>query len=143
MKVVIVEPGRYARIAEIDGSLRSLQKIVDGTITAAYPWKEPVGLVCNDEGLLNGMKPCRYIPGYQVIHGPFFICGLDKENFASLTEKQADRYEKLFHSPELIFNAPFGLMIERCTPEEYEDFYKALEASKNSAAQKSQRNPER
>lgn len=141
MRVVIVEPGKYARIADIDGSLNSMQEIVVGSICAAYPWEERVGLVCNDEGLINGMLPCRYIPGYQVICGPFFICGLGEENFDSLTEEQAARYEKLFHTPELIIDAPFGLMIERCTPEEFDDFLRHFE-SKPQEKSPSQ-NPER
>jgi len=36
-----------------------------------------------------------------IICGPFFICGLGEEDFCSLTEEQATKYSKLFHSPEV------------------------------------------
>ena len=55
MKVVMAEPGQYARAAEIGDGLESLQKAVGGLIDCAYPWREKVCIVCNDEGLINGM----------------------------------------------------------------------------------------
>lgn len=42
MKVVMVEPGQYARAAEIGDGLESLQKAVGGLIDCAYPWREKV-----------------------------------------------------------------------------------------------------
>lgn len=47
MKIVLVEPGKEAREAEITGSLQSMQQLVGGLIQAIYPWEEPVTLVCN------------------------------------------------------------------------------------------------
>lgn len=47
MRVVLVEPGKAARVAEIDGSLEGMQKTVSGYIQAVYPFEEPVCLVCN------------------------------------------------------------------------------------------------
>ena len=55
MKVVMVEPGQYARAAEIGNELESMQAAVGGLIDCAYPWREKVCIVCNDEGLINGM----------------------------------------------------------------------------------------
>lgn len=48
MKVVMVEPGQYARIEELDTGLESLQKAVGGLIDCAYPWQEKVCIVCNE-----------------------------------------------------------------------------------------------
>ena len=59
MKVVMAEPGQYARAAEIGDGLESLQKAVGGLIDCAYPWREKVCIVCNDEGLINGMPMNR------------------------------------------------------------------------------------
>lgn len=36
-----------------------------------------------------------------IIAGAFFICGTDGENFASLTNEQALRYERMFRHPEV------------------------------------------
>ena len=50
MEVLLVEPGKEARIAEIGGDLKSLQAAVGGYIEATYPFDDSVALVCNDEG---------------------------------------------------------------------------------------------
>ena len=56
IKVVMVEPGKEARIDKIDNSLESMQQIVGGWIEAYYPFEEEVCIVCNDEGKINGME---------------------------------------------------------------------------------------
>lgn len=61
IKVVLLEPGKLARIADIDASLKGMQKIVGGSIEAYYPFEEQVCIVCNDEGKINGMDLNRAI----------------------------------------------------------------------------------
>ena len=104
MKVVMVEPGQYARITEIEDTLEAKQAAVGGLITCAYPWEELVCIVANDEGLINGMPLNRYVEDYQVLAGPFFICGLTEDDFCSLTDEQAERYCQMFLRPELFLN---------------------------------------
>ena len=117
MKVVICEPGQYARIAEIEPTLTAEQKVVGGLIDCVYPWpNDMVGLVCNDEGKLNGLPLNRALEDYDVIAGTFFICGISGENFCSLTEEQTARYLQKFHDPEVFTQTPFGLLRMRTTP---------------------------
>ena len=92
MKIVLVEPGKEAREAEITGSLREMQKLVGGLIQTMYPWEDPGALVCNDEGKILGMPLNRVLEDYDVIAGPFFICGIEGDHFCSLTEDQAETY---------------------------------------------------
>lgn len=47
MKVLIVEPGKYPREADIEHTLEAEQAVVDGTIEAVYPWKDNACIVCN------------------------------------------------------------------------------------------------
>lgn len=101
MKVVMVEPGQYARITELEDTLEAKQRAVGGLITCAYPWEENVCIIANDEGLINGMPLNRYVEDYQVLAGPFFVCGLTKDAFCGLTDEQAERYRKVFEKPEL------------------------------------------
>ena len=54
MKIVLVEPGKEARPAEISGSLQSMQQLVGGIIQAIYPWTDPVAMICHDEGKIIG-----------------------------------------------------------------------------------------
>ena len=35
-----------------------------------------------------------------IIAGPFFVCGLGEENFASLPKELTEKYEGMFHQPE-------------------------------------------
>ena len=83
MEVLLVEPGKEARIAEIGNDLKSLQAAVGGYIEATYPFDDPVALVCNDEGKIMQMPLNRALRGedgriYDAIAGPFFICGLGR-----------------------------------------------------------------
>lgn len=61
IKVVLCEPGKVARVAEIGTELSDLQRVVGGLIEPYYPFEEQVCIVCNDEGKYNGMRPCRAI----------------------------------------------------------------------------------
>ena len=97
MDVLIVEPGMEPYEAEIDGSLKSMQNIVGGSIEAAYPYEDHVAIVCNDEGLINGMELNRKISEHSVIAGPFFVCGLGEEDFVSLPPDLMAKYKAKFH----------------------------------------------
>lgn len=122
MKVLIVEPGKYPREAEITGDLKSMQEIVGGTMQAVYPWKDRAALVCNDEGKLMGLPLNRSLEDYDIIAGTFFICGLGKENFCSLTEAQMERYKSKYGMPELFFKMPDGVKGKPCPPNVYRLF---------------------
>ena len=126
MKVVICEPGRYARVAEIEPTLTAEQQVVGGLIDCVYPWpNDMAALVCNDEGKLNGLPLNRALEDYDVIAGTFFICGISGENFCSLTEEQTARYLQKFHDPEVFTQTPFGLLRMRTTPEQYQQLMAA------------------
>ena len=108
MKILVVEPGREPRTAEIGGTLREMQDMVGGLIQAVYPFAEPVALVCNDEGKLLGLPLNRALrlpetgEIYDVIAGTFFLCGAppDSDRFVGLTEEQLSRYAQRFRVPE-------------------------------------------
>ena len=108
IKVVLCEPGKVARVAEIGTELSDLQRVVGGLIEPYYPFEEQVCIVCNDEGKYNGMRPCRAIYGegremMDIIFGPFFICDCSTPNFGSLNKEQLERYKKQFQNPEHFF----------------------------------------
>jgi len=117
MRVLVVEPERVPYEKEIDGSLKSMQKVVDGTIQAVYPYEELVCLVCNDEGKINGMPLNRIVPEINdIIAGTFFVCGLGEESFESLDKKQIDQFKKKFLAPELFLSGENGIMVLRNPP---------------------------
>ena len=105
LDVLLVEPGQYARMTTIDAGLKSLQKTVGGDIEAAYFFDDPVALVCQEEGKINGSELNRAVRDadgeiLDIIAGKFFICGLGEEDFTSLPEGLQKKYEDMFHQPE-------------------------------------------
>ena len=56
LDVLLVKPGMYPQAVQIGGELEDLQKAVGGDIEAVYPYNEPVALIVNDEGKLNGSE---------------------------------------------------------------------------------------
>ena len=83
-----------------------MQQAVGGHIQAIYPFEEQVGVVCNEEGLINGLPFNRSMPGgYEGVFGNFFVCGLGEEDFCSLTPEQMQKYKKFFHNAEILLGA--------------------------------------
>lgn len=111
IRVLLVEPLQRPRLVTIPHTLEKLQELVGGTIQAVYPWDDKVALICNDEGKLNGMKPNRILEDYDLICGPFFICGLGEEDFESISDEMAQKYEEKFRCPELIMRDDDGHLI--------------------------------
>ena len=109
MRVLLVEPGKAPRGADIGDGLEAMKTVVGGLIQAVYPFEEPVALVCSDEGKLLGLPPNRALRDpetgipYDVVAGTFFLCAAppDSESFGSLSEEQIARYADDFRRPEL------------------------------------------
>ena len=120
--VVLVEPGKMAREADIGTELSELQEAVGGGwISTFYPFDEAVCCVIDDEGKINGSFPNRAIydeNGHvdDVIFGPFFICDCSTEEFGSLTSEQAERYKKMFLKPERFMMASGEIIATKYTP---------------------------
>lgn len=105
MTVLVVEPMKEPYVKEIDPGLHALQAEVGGDIGAAYPFRDPVALVCNDEGKLIGLDLNRGLRDengelYDIMAGTFLVVGLGEEDFASLSPELAQKYMELFRQPE-------------------------------------------
>lgn len=103
--VLVVEPMKEPYVKEIDPGLHSLQAEVGGDIGAAYPFRDPVALVCNDEGKLIGLDLNRGLRDengelYDIMAGTFLVVGLGEEDFASLSPELAQKYMEHFRQPE-------------------------------------------
>lgn len=108
MKVLMIEPGKTPYEAELDGSLESMQEAVGGGIEGYYPYAEPVAIVCNDEGKINGLPLNRAIYNEdgemsEIMAGTFFMAGLGEESFADLPDYFMEQYKEQFKYPEKFY----------------------------------------
>lgn len=112
MNVLIVEPGKHPRLADIDDSLESLQKTVGGYIEAIYPFEDEITIICDEESKLKSDTEWnRLLPEtHDVIKGTFIIAGLGEENFTDITPELAEKYKQRFWNIELFIPTPKGLM---------------------------------
>ena len=106
MKAIIVEPDERPRVADIQSDLESLQEIVAGDIQVVYPFEDPVGIICNDEGKILGLPLNRALRDangeiYDILSGTFIVAGLTEDDFGDLTDEQVDKYMKMYHNKEV------------------------------------------
>lgn len=116
MTVVLVEPGKKAKIGQIGKELEDLQKYVGGLIQCVYPFEDEVCIVCGDEAKLQGLPYNRCLRSedgdvYDVIAGNFFICSCKGCDFSSLSVDEQKKYQKMYERPELFFCTDAGLAV--------------------------------
>ena len=116
MNVLVVEPGYIPYEKEING-LHEMQAVVGGYIEAIYPYEEMVAIVCNEEGLINGLPFNRSVEGgYGGVFGTFFVCGLGEESFESLSPAQMKHFKEKFKFAEILLgvkgNEPITLKVQ-------------------------------
>ena len=76
MNVLMVEPGKAPYETQIGDDLQSMQAVVGGYIQAVYPYEEPVALICNEDGKLDGLPLNRALRDsdgdiYDIVAGNF------------------------------------------------------------------------
>lgn len=108
IRILLIEPESPPHLVQIENTLQNLQKLVEGYIEVLYPYSEPIALICNEEGKVNGLPLNRAVRNcdgemLDIIAGNFLIVGIDDCDFCSLTEEQTARYALLYHSPEIFF----------------------------------------
>ena len=116
MRVLVVEPGNRPYVKEIGSGLKSLQAEVGGLIEAVYPFDDPIAIVCNEEGKLNGLPLNRALRDedggiYDVVAGTFIVVGLTDDDFGSVSDEMLKKYRKVFYQPECFLNIGGKLVI--------------------------------
>lgn len=105
MQCLLVCPGEAPKRLEMPNDYEHISKEVRGYIEVVYPFEDPVALVCNEEGKLDGLPLNRALRDeggkvYDIIAGRFLVVGLSDDEFASLSPELMDKYEKVFETPE-------------------------------------------
>lgn len=135
IKVLVVEPEKAPYVKEIEPKLDSYQAEVGGYIQAIYPFDEPVAIICNEEGKLNGLDLNRALRDedgviYDIVAGTFLVVGLGEEDFTSLDDEQIKQFEERFKTPEMFVafnNKIMVLPMKEHTEQEAEHNHKDAE----------------
>ena len=114
MNVLMVEPGKAPYETQIGDDLQSMQALVGGYIQAVYPYEEPVALIANESGKLDGLPLNRALRDsdgdiYDIVAGNFFIVGLGQNDFTDLPHELAEQFrqpEIFMHVDDKIVAAP-------------------------------------
>ena len=112
---LLIKPEQKPEVVSIGTNIRDLQEAVGGWIEVIYPFEDEVGIICNEEGKLEGLPLNRALRDdkgeiYDVVAGNMLVIGLEDDGFASLTPEQLDKYEKEFHQPECFVKMGRGII---------------------------------
>ena len=111
MRILIVEPGKQPRRADIPHTLRDMQQTVGRYIEIIRPFDDPVVLVCDEEGKLKNYELNRAIAGVDIIAGTFFLAGIDEEDLTDLSDALSEKYEAVFRFPQVFIRSPCGILV--------------------------------
>lgn len=103
---IAVYPDKPAIAIRIQNTLEAKQAFVGGYIQAVYPFDDEVAIICNDEGKLLGLELNRALYDeqdniYDVIAGLFLVCGVNGDEFVSLTPEQQEKYLAMYRHPQM------------------------------------------
>lgn len=67
-----------------------------------------------EEGKINGLELNRSVRNedneiMDIVAGTFFICGLNEDNFDSLTSEHMEKFKKMFLNPEIFMKTYDGI----------------------------------
>lgn len=116
MKILVVEPLKHPYVEDIDGSLKSMQKIIGGGVHATHPFDDAINVITTDMGQLIEQPMNRVLRDENgrvddVLCGTFLICGISSDRFISLTDEQIKRYTQLFYVPEVFLHIGDRIMV--------------------------------
>lgn len=98
--ILIVEPGKAPRPAQIPDTLEALEEALGGAVQVGCFLPQRVLLVSREN--TDGLVPNRCMPGKKgCISGTFLLCGIPEEGsrFASLTSRQQTEFQEVFAEP--------------------------------------------
>lgn len=106
MKVLVIKRSKEPELEEIDGSLESMQKIVEGYIEVIEAFDDPIALVVNEEGKINGLPVSRFlfyqdVENVDPICGTAFLCGLGEDDLADIPDDLIEKYTAMF-MPDIV-----------------------------------------
>ncbi len=116
IRMLEIAPLEAPRLIEVEHTLENLQELVGGTIQALYPWADLCCVLCDDNGKAKGYPANRVLEDeegnpYDIIVGTFYICGLTRDDFASIADELAEKYTEKFCWPEMFMRTLDGHVV--------------------------------
>lgn len=112
---IFVEPGKPARLIEIENTFQAKRSLVEGDIEISMPFEDQeLAIVSNDSAKLKGLEMNRAIFDgntlLDIIAGKFLLCyqPLTADRFASFPEETAKKYLELFECPHVFSRTAEG-----------------------------------
>lgn len=107
MKVLYIQVRKRPQVIEIKHTLKEMQRLVGGIISAYSPFDDGSVIILNDTGKIDGLEFNRVIYDENgeiedIIAGNFFICYAppDRPDFSSLPDELIRKYSELFKTPQ-------------------------------------------
>ena len=107
MKAIVIKPGRYACLKDLDLSYHSLRTLVGGYIEMTYPFSdEEIAVISNEEAKLLDLGPNRAVRSKEgevldIYCGTMVVVALAPEGeFRSLTEEEVNLVLRRWERPE-------------------------------------------
>ena len=107
MKAIVIKPGKYARIEDIDPTYSTLRSLVGGNIEMTYPFEdEYLAVISNEESKLLDLPPNRAVRRTDgtvadIYCGTMVVVALAPEGeYRDLTNKEAKTVMKMWGVPE-------------------------------------------
>ena len=107
MKAIVIKPGKYARIEDIDPTYSTLRSLVGGNIEMTYPFEdEYLAVISNEESKLLDLPPNRAVRRNDgsvadIYCGTMVVVALAPEGeYRDLTNKEAKTVLLMCGSPE-------------------------------------------
>lgn len=118
MKVLYIQVGKKPQVIEIKHTLKEMQRLVGGIISAYSPFDDGSVIILNDTGKIDGLEFNRVIYDENgeiedIIAGDFFICYAppDIPDFSSLPDELIQKYSELFKTPKSFIRIDGKLII--------------------------------
>ena len=107
MKAIIIKPGKFARIEDIDPTYTELRSLVCGNIEMTYPFEdEYLAVISNEESKLLDLPPNRAVRRNDgsvadIYCGTMVVVALATEGeYRDLTNKEAKMVLQMWGPPE-------------------------------------------
>ena len=107
MKVLYIQVRKRPQVIEIKHTLKEMQRLVGGIISAYSPFDDGSVMIVNDNGKNEGLEFNRTVRDKKgkvidIIAGDFFICYAPPDNseLSSLPDELIQKYTEVFKTPQ-------------------------------------------